>query len=131
MALDEKRLFRQSFDALNPGGWLEIQEVVSPVVCSDGTLEGTSLLKWNDLIMKAAAMIGTPLDKPLHYRQWMEEAGFVNVKEYIVPLPLKSVAERSKAEGVGHVGDDKSASGDRRLQCGFVYKDSPVVPPRT
>ena len=38
--------------------------------------------------MKAAALIGTALDKPWRYRQWMEEAGFVNVKEYIVPLPL-------------------------------------------
>jgi SAM-dependent methyltransferase len=101
MALDEKRLFRQSFDALNPGGWLEIKEVASPVICSDGTLEGTSLLKWNDEIMKAAAMIGTPLDKPWHYRQWIEEAGFVNVKEYIVPLPLNQWPKDPKLKELG------------------------------
>jgi SAM-dependent methyltransferase len=88
MALDEKRLFTQSLDALEPGGWLEIKEVALPVVCNDDTLEGTSLVKWNDEIMNAAAMIGTSLDKPWHYRKWMEEAGFVNVKGHVIPLPI-------------------------------------------
>lgn len=101
MALDEKRLFTQSLDALKPGGWLEIKEVALPVVCNDDTLEGTSLVKWNDEIMNAAAMIGTSLDKPWHYRQWMEEAGFVNVKEHVVPLPINQWPKDRKLKELG------------------------------
>jgi SAM-dependent methyltransferase len=101
MALDEKRLFTQSLDALKPGGWLEIKEVALPVVCNDDTLEGTSLVKWNDEIMNAAAMIGTSLDKPWHYRQWMEEAGFVNVKEHVIPLPINQWPKDRKLKELG------------------------------
>jgi SAM-dependent methyltransferase len=43
MAVEERRLFQQSFDALKEGGWLEIKEFVLPWYCVDNTLNGTDL----------------------------------------------------------------------------------------
>jgi SAM-dependent methyltransferase len=101
MALDEKRLFKQSLDALKPGGWLEIKEVALPLICNDDTLDGTCLTKWTEEIMKAANMIDTPLDKPWHYQQWMQEAGFVNVKELVYPLPINQWPKDRKLKDLG------------------------------
>jgi trans-aconitate methyltransferase len=101
MSLEEKRLFQQSFDALIPGGWLEIKEVSYPLECQDDTLKGTSLSKWTDEMIKASKKINTPFDNPHHYRQWMEEAGFVNVKEVVYPLPLNTWPENPKLKEIG------------------------------
>ena len=101
MALDEKRLFQQSFDALQPGGWLEIKEVTLPVVCNDNTLEGTSLSKFIDNMMKASEMSGASLEKPWQYRKWMEEAGFVNVKEYVYTFPINPWPKDEKLKDLG------------------------------
>lgn len=101
MALDEKRLFQQSLKALIPGGWLEIKEVALPLACDDGTLQGTSLSEWTAEITKAAEMIGTPLDKPWSYRKWMEEAGFINVKQVIHFLPTNMWPKDEKLKELG------------------------------
>lgn len=41
------RLFEQSFENLNPGGWIELQDGTLPVHCDDGTLaEDAPLRQW-------------------------------------------------------------------------------------
>jgi SAM-dependent methyltransferase len=102
MALDEKRLFQRSLDALVPGGWLEISEIALPLCCQDNTLEGTELLKWHDEMMRASIAIDTRFNKPHYYRQWMEEAGFVNVQEVVKVLPLNTWPKDPRLKLLGH-----------------------------
>jgi SAM-dependent methyltransferase len=101
MALDEKHLFWQSHEALKPGGWLEISEIALPLRCQDKTLKGTALLRWHDEMMRASVAIGTPFDKPHSYRQWMEEAGFVNVQEVVKVLPLNTWPKDPRLKDLG------------------------------
>ena len=88
MAIEEKRLFRQAYDALKPGGWFEIRETALPLQCDDGTLTGTALLTWCEGMLKLGRARGMNFDNPFKYRQWVEEAGFVNVQEHAQILPI-------------------------------------------
>lgn len=88
MAIEEKRLFQQAYDALKPGGWFEIRETALPLQCDDNTLAGTPLLSWCEQMMKLGRKRGLNFDNPFRYRQWVEEAGFVNVKEHAQILPI-------------------------------------------
>lgn len=44
---DWPRFFSQSLEHMNPGGWIELQDICMPVQCDDGTLkEDSHLWKW-------------------------------------------------------------------------------------
>jgi ubiquinone/menaquinone biosynthesis C-methylase UbiE len=101
MAVEEKRLFQESFRALKPGAWFEIKEFALPLHCVDGTLEGTALATWGNAMMEASRTINTPFDTPHQYRGWMEEAGFVNVKQSVYHLPLNTWPEDPKEKEIG------------------------------
>ena len=88
MSIEEKKLFKQAYEALSPGGWFEIRETALPVQCDDGTLDGTALLTWSEGMMKLSRLRGVNLDNPEKYRQWVEEAGFVNVQEHVKIHPI-------------------------------------------
>lgn len=88
MSIEEKNLFKQAYKALNPGGWFEIRETPLPVQCNDDTLNGTALSIWSEENMKLAMQQGLNHENPIKYRQWIEEAGFVNVQEHIKIHPI-------------------------------------------
>jgi hypothetical protein len=88
MSIEEKRLFQQAYDALTPGGWFEIRETALPIQCDDGTLDGTALATWSEGLMKLSSRRGKELDNPVKYRQWVEEAGFINVQEHVKIHPI-------------------------------------------
>ncbi|KAK0725572.1 S-adenosyl-L-methionine-dependent methyltransferase [Lasiosphaeris hirsuta] len=79
---DWPRLFRQSFEHLRPGGYVEILDPVLPLLCDDGTLkEDSALLRWNNLMLEASNIFGATLGSAAHYKQQLADAGFVNVVE--------------------------------------------------
>lgn len=88
MSIEERNLFKQAYDALSPGGWFEIRETALPVHCDDDTLNGTALSTWSEGMMKLSHLRGRDLDNPVKYRQWLEEAGFVNVQENVKIHPI-------------------------------------------
>ena len=66
-----------------PGGYIEFQDYGLPLRCADDSLSGTALEKWGILMCKAARNLGRPMgtDVSAHYREWMEQAGFVDIEE--------------------------------------------------
>jgi len=74
-----KHLFQQAYDALEPGGWIEFQDVPMPIRADDGTMDGTNWGRWNEMFVDAMIRIGRPSDNPQRYEQWMREIGYVNV----------------------------------------------------
>jgi hypothetical protein len=99
--IDEKRLFRHSYEALRPSGWLEIKQFAFPIGCDDNTLSKTALARWQDKMMEASKKINSPFDKPYFHQRWMQEAGFDKVEMVIYKLPLNPWAKDSKLKALG------------------------------
>ncbi|TDZ35417.1 Secondary metabolism regulator LAE1 [Colletotrichum spinosum] len=77
---DWKKLIRQSFDNLTPGGFLEVIEVDPFLNCDDGTLKPEhSVMKTLGLLMEAAQALGASYQDPRELKPIMIEAGFTDV----------------------------------------------------
>lgn len=76
------RFFRQAYDNLEPGGWLEIQDYGLPVKSADNTTAGTDILRWGELLCSASLALGRPMGSDCcdHYAAQMDEAGFVDIE---------------------------------------------------
>lgn len=78
---DPASVIGQAFDALAPGGYLELQDVVYPTQYVGEPSKDSAIVKWNELILTATAKSGRPWTNVQHYSRWMREAGFVDVEE--------------------------------------------------
>ncbi|KAG6014519.1 hypothetical protein E4U43_006449 [Claviceps pusilla] len=79
---DWPKFMRQSFDNLNSGGWIELQDIVLIPKCDDGTMSDDSAIKiWGDRIMECCDILKRYGDSALRYKQQMIDAGFINVTE--------------------------------------------------
>lgn len=85
---EELALTDRSF--LEPGGYLEIQDYILPPRSNDGTYDGTSLALWAETMLAACRKIGRPMDLSHKYREWMEEAGFVEIEEKLFVWPTNT-----------------------------------------
>ncbi|KAI8666768.1 hypothetical protein NCS57_00903500 [Fusarium keratoplasticum] len=85
---DWPKFFKQSFDNLNPGGWIECQDITFPAECDDGTLKkGSYIDQWFSLMIEATNVFGRGAQSAKKYKQQMIDAGFVNVTEVIYRWP--------------------------------------------
>ncbi|KAF9885520.1 hypothetical protein FE257_012848 [Aspergillus nanangensis] len=101
--LDEQKLFQQAFQSLNPGGWIEMQELCNPVACDDGTLpEDSPLARWGRLLIEASEKMHRPTDNPTKYESWMREAGFVHCQTVVHEWPTNAwpQEESEKLKGI-------------------------------
>jgi SAM-dependent methyltransferase len=94
-------VFRSCVEALRPGGWLEMQDVGFPFRCVDGSWEGTTFQRWNNLWVEAVSKIGKDFDKARFYKQYMEDVGLVDVTEMRLAWPVGSWAKGSRMKMIG------------------------------
>ena len=89
---DPLKFFRQSFDGLKPGGWMEMQDFCMPMMSDDGTLTGDcALQRWNNLYCYACAnKLGRDAGWARRYKEWMLGAGFENVVQHVFKWPLNT-----------------------------------------
>ncbi|KAK1508262.1 uncharacterized protein CCOS01_15923 [Colletotrichum costaricense] len=86
---DWPRFFKQAFEHLEVGGYLEIQETDLDPHCDDGTLKPEhAMVKWLKLLGEAVEIFGHPFVDIPNLAVLMEEAGFVDVtiKTYKWPV---------------------------------------------
>ncbi|TVY64307.1 putative methyltransferase tdiE, partial [Lachnellula suecica] len=74
-------IFHRAFAALNPGGWMEMQDVLFDYDSIDGSGENTTIKAWNTKLHEGARIIGRDWRCTANYARWMEEAGFESVVE--------------------------------------------------
>lgn len=81
---DWPKLFRQAYQHLRPGGWMEVQEFEAAVGSDDGThLLAPTMVEWVEKVNEAARQFGKPMNVASQIQSWMETTGFVNVTDDI------------------------------------------------
>lgn len=100
---DYEAYIKKAYDALEPGGYLELQELHVPFGCDDGTLtEDSPLYQFGKLPVEASIALGRPLDvAPLH-KDRLIKAGFVDVVERQLTWPIGAWAKDKHHKELGY-----------------------------
>jgi hypothetical protein len=85
---DHLHVFQSAYNQLNPGGYLELQDLVLPMRAIDSSLEGTNFNHWQLTSLAAAAKVGMAWNTSGSYARLLEEAGFVDVTEQHFQWPM-------------------------------------------
>ncbi|OQV09648.1 Methyltransferase domain-containing protein [Cladophialophora immunda] len=99
---DWPKLIRQCYQFVKPGGWVEWHEKHPYLLSDDGSLpKDSALFQWGAKFFEASIQFGTDARSPQHLKRLMEEAGFVDVQEHILKLPVGSWPKDQRLKEVG------------------------------
>ncbi|KAH8204674.1 hypothetical protein TruAng_001149 [Truncatella angustata] len=97
----------KSFEALEPGGYFEAQELLCSILCDDDSMKPDHELKVHmEDIEDAAVTMGRPIRDAHLYKQAMEDVGFVDVKEITYKLPINGWPRERKFKTLGKRWED-------------------------
>lgn len=94
-------LFKDIYDNLNPGGWVESQETIVYFQAVDNSLEGTALQRWNALLLEGIQKTGRSATEAVRVRHYLAEAGFVNIREKKFAVPMNPWAKGKEQKEIG------------------------------
>lgn len=81
---DFPKFYREAFQNLRPGGWIEMQEYEAAIRSDDNTIDDAPWInQWVELIDVASTQFGKKMNVAHLHKKWMENAGFVDVREEI------------------------------------------------
>lgn len=72
-----------------------------PIRSDDDSLEGTYLKKYGDSFLEGSAKLGVKIDETVKTKQYMEEAGFVDIVERIYKWPVNRWPANKKMKEMG------------------------------
>ena len=86
---DKSLVLTLTYRALKPGGWFDQAEPSIFVVTDYVKLDKTHpFSQWGEMMVEAGAKAGLRFDIAHRVKGWLEEAGFVNVREHRMPWTL-------------------------------------------
>ncbi|KAJ4271188.1 hypothetical protein NW764_013554 [Fusarium oxysporum] len=86
---DMEKFVQNAYDNLEPGGYLEMQDLTYPIACDDGTLPpDCEVLRSGLLSIEASAKAGRAMNLAPKYKTFLEKAGFVDVVEKQFKWPI-------------------------------------------
>ncbi|KAJ5827961.1 uncharacterized protein N7525_006214 [Penicillium rubens] len=98
------QVYKQAYDALEPGGWIEQVEMDIRVHSDDGTLKKDSVLAgWGDLFIRCSERAGRSLRTQETMRGQMEKVGFVDAHEELYKIPLGPWAKDKQLKEAGQL----------------------------
>lgn len=81
---DWPKLYKQAYDNLTPGGYIEMQEYDAWVFSYDDSCDRAKwTMQWVNEVDQASIKFGRQLNIADKHKQWMIDAGFVDVKEVV------------------------------------------------
>lgn len=87
---------------LEPGGWLELSDILLDLKSDDGTVTPVcAARKWATHMLEAAAVWKRPLDSCKFYREQLAAAGFKNIKQEIYKWPSNPWPKDPKYKELG------------------------------
>jgi hypothetical protein len=82
------KVIQNAYDALAPGGYLEMQEVYFKLHSVDESIKGTAFKRWNEMLVAGAEVLGRDWHCTPKYKQCFIDAGFEDVVEIRFPGPI-------------------------------------------
>ncbi|KAK6214103.1 hypothetical protein LQW54_004705 [Pestalotiopsis sp. IQ-011] len=98
---DPRAVMRKAYDHLCPGGWIEYQDQGVDILCQDTSTLGTSIHRWLFMLRDGAKRLGRDLDSTQHYKNWLVEVGFTDVKEVVIRVPANPWPDDPELKNVG------------------------------
>jgi trans-aconitate methyltransferase len=110
---DFREIIQRSYDHLQPGGWMESQEIYPSVLCDDGTMDKSThaFHQYWQKLDEAAMIMGKPLRIANKLKRWYEEAGFVDVHEEVFRVPINSWPKDPQFKLIGRFWADSLSAG--------------------
>ncbi|KAG4434030.1 hypothetical protein IFR05_010484 [Cadophora sp. M221] len=108
---DNRAMVKKIFDNLKPGGYFEFQDPTFPMLSDDKTLDGTALNEWNNLMVESMSRIGRNLKDSQNWGQYMKEAGFVDITETRIYVPVNPWARGKKNKLLGAISYQNLSEG--------------------
>ncbi|KAL7265844.1 hypothetical protein RUND412_011629 [Rhizina undulata] len=87
---DWPKLYRQAFQALRPGGWIEVQDFCEIFSTDDGSLPATSALTcWSENFEKATVTAGNQWNSVApRIKDHLRDVGCIDIGEMLIKLPI-------------------------------------------
>jgi hypothetical protein len=104
---DPLQVMKNAYDNMKPGGWIEYQD--GPAYCTsvDGTHHGTSFALGSNLLALGGAARGRDFLSPIRYKEYLAEAGFVDITEQRLLMPMGGWPKDPKMRELGrYMGED-------------------------
>ncbi|KAF4227344.1 hypothetical protein CNMCM8980_002705 [Aspergillus fumigatiaffinis] len=99
---DHDNLFRQAYENLRPGGWLEMASMDVNSYSDDGThLKAVNLVEGIKNMHLASKKHGKDMTTACTWKEKMEKAGFINVHEDVYKLPQSPWPKDPKLKELG------------------------------
>ncbi|PGH02085.1 hypothetical protein AJ79_07722 [Helicocarpus griseus UAMH5409] len=100
---DWDNFYRQCYDNLKPGAYLEMQDTQLPLGCDDGTMPPTTALaQWSSNMIEACKKLNRPFhDIGSSHKAHMEAAGFVDVVEVEHKWPMNTWPKDEELKQLG------------------------------
>ncbi|KAH6874267.1 S-adenosyl-L-methionine-dependent methyltransferase [Thelonectria olida] len=99
---DWPRFFEQAYENLNPGGWIELADIVFPVKVDDDTWpEDSALQKWSAIQLDATIKAGRPINSAESYKSQLADAGFTDIVETVYKWPTNHWPKDKKLKELG------------------------------
>ncbi|PGH06904.1 hypothetical protein GX51_02149 [Blastomyces parvus] len=95
-------LFARVYENLEPGGWLELQDLEVWEYSDDGTLEkATNRIYVRNKVLEASEKIGKDMKVVHKYADMMKEAGFVDIIDDVYKVPMAPWPKDKRLKEIG------------------------------
>lgn len=96
------KVMRKAYEQMNPGAWIEYQDVCLEFNSWFKSHEGTAIQQWCQLLAAGARARGRNLLHVRDYERQLQEAGFVDVRCHLTTLPCSPWAGGGHFLSTGH-----------------------------
>jgi hypothetical protein len=101
---DWRGYFQRCFENLKPGGWVEAFDLKFPADSANPDCPPDQpLMHWSKLVAQSIVKMGHDPDPTPKFRQYMEEAGFINIHEQPIQWPVGPWSKGNREKVMGSI----------------------------
>ncbi|KAN0122805.1 S-adenosyl-L-methionine-dependent methyltransferase [Hyaloscypha variabilis] len=117
-------IIKQGFKHTKPGGWMESQDLMHPPFCDDGTMpDDWPFKEWSETMNTASKQANRPLTVAHKLKRWYIEAGFEDVHEIVIKLPINSWPRHKHPKTLGKYWAENLLAGLQGFTLGLFSRE--------